>query len=279
MATRCSRPLAVQFAPWRLNNVVAKLSAEDLSSAPPSVDALDMMDGQVVIDRRFHGPPESANGGYVCGLMAGLIGPAGQGVEVTLRKPPPLETPLDVERRDGGQVVLLEGQTVVAEAHPASVEIDVPEPVTFDEAVAASKSYLGFQQHPFPTCFVCGPKRAKGEGLRIFAGNVPARDIVAAPWTPAEWLAGADAMVRPEFLWAALDCSGGIAFFPQLQGRSGVLGRIAAKLISPVRAGERLVAIGWRMGEERRKMYAGSALFSEDGDLRGFARATWIRLT
>jgi len=233
------------------------------------------MNEKVIIDRRFHGPPDSGNGGYVCGLLAGLIAPAGEAtVEVTLRKPPPLETPLDVARRDGGRAVLLDGEAVVAEAALASVELDVPEPVTFEEAVAASKSYLWFRDHPFPTCLVCGPGRAVGEGLRILPGNVPGRGIVAAPWTPDAWLAGADATVRPEFLWAALDCPGGIAFLPGLRG---VLGRMAAKLLSPVRPGERLVAVGWRMGEEGRKLYAGSALFSEDGGLRGIARATWIQ--
>jgi hypothetical protein len=52
----------------------------------------------IVIDRRFRGPPESGNGGYTCGLVAGRVdGPA----EVTLRLPPPLEEPLTVASGDG----------------------------------------------------------------------------------------------------------------------------------------------------------------------------------
>ena len=42
-----------------------------------------------------------------------------------------------------------------------------------DEAVAASATYPGFSAHPFPTCFVCGPERAEGDGLRLFPGRLP----------------------------------------------------------------------------------------------------------
>ena len=46
----------------------------------------------ITIDRRYRGPPTSANGGYVCGLVANAIGGSG---EVTLRAPPPLDQPLE----------------------------------------------------------------------------------------------------------------------------------------------------------------------------------------
>ena len=45
------------------------------------------------IQRRFCGPPNSGNAGYVCGMLARHITGA---AEVTLRAPPPLETELDV---------------------------------------------------------------------------------------------------------------------------------------------------------------------------------------
>jgi hypothetical protein len=38
------------------------------------------------------------------------------------------------------------------------------------------------------------------------------------------------------------------------------------------------VVIGWPVGEDGRKLYSGTALFSEGGELRAFARATWVRL-
>jgi hypothetical protein len=45
------------------------------------------MTGSLSVARRFCGPPDTGNGGYVCGLIAGFVeGPA----EVTLRLPPPV---------------------------------------------------------------------------------------------------------------------------------------------------------------------------------------------
>jgi hypothetical protein len=234
------------------------------------------MSQQVIIDQRFHGPPESGHGGYVCGVVAGLVGgPA----EVTLRRPPPLDRPLEVQRLEGGRVALRDGETVVVDGAPASVDIDVPEPVGFPDAEAASKSYIGFREHPFPGCFGCGPQRAEGDGLRIFAGWVEGRNIVAAPWTPDASLTDEDGTVPPEIVWASLDCPCGMALLKEPLERPILLGRLAARLLAPVRSGERCVIIGWPLGEEGRKLYAASALFSEGGQLRAFARATWVRLS
>ncbi len=235
------------------------------------------MSEQVIIDQRFRGPPESGNGGYVCGVVAELIGGT---AEVTLRRPPPLDRPLQVARLDNGGVALRDGETVIAEGAPASLEIDPRAPVSFTEAEEASRSFLGFRQHIFPTCLVCGPQRTEGDGLRIFPGPIPGRDIVAAPWMPDASLAGEDSTVRPEFVWAALDCPSGWAVFGDpSQGRPAVLGRLAARLIAPIQPSERCVVVGWPLGEEGRKLYSGTALFSADGELRAVARATWVRLT
>lgn len=209
----------------------------------------------------------------MCGVLGGLVGGT---AEVTLRRPPPLDTPLEVVRLDGGAVTLRDSGTVIAEGTPTSLEIDVPEPVSFDEATDAVKSYIGFRHHPFPTCFVCGPQRAEGDGLRIFPGRVRGREIVAAPWTPDPSLVDKDGQVRPEIVWAALDCPSGFAVMsPKTMA---VLGRLATKLLAPVRAGERCVVTGWPLGEDGRKLYSGSALFSADGDLRAVAKATWVRI-
>ncbi len=234
-----------------------------------------MMDEQVTIDQRFNGPPESGHGGYVCGVVAGLIGgPA----EVTLRRPSPLGRPLKVERVGARAIVLRDGETVIAEGAPASVAIEVPEPVSFPDAEAASKSYLGFVEHAFPTCFGCGPRRAEGDGLRIFPGRIEARNVVAAPWTPHASLAHADGTVRPEIVWASLDCPCAFALLRKPAEQLMLLGRLAARQLAPIRAEERCVIMGWPLGQEGRKLYAASALFSPEGELRAFARATWLRL-
>jgi len=209
-----------------------------------------------MIDGRFRGPATSGNGGYTCGLVAALVGnPA----EVTLSAPPPLDVPL---RIDGTSVWA--GATLVADARSASIGVVPPEPVSFDEAMSVAEPDLG---SPFPECFVCGHKRA--DGLRIFAGRVPGRDLVAAPWIPGEEHAA------PEFVWAALDCPG--AYATGVPGRGTVvLGRLAARVERVPHAGERCVVVGWSLGADGRKHFAGTALYGGAGDVVGVARAVWI---
>ena len=130
----------------------------------------------IIIDKRYCGPPNSGNGGYVCGRLARHI-PGG--AEVTLRAPPPLDKPLDVVATDDGLWELRDGATVVATGRPARVELARLETASFDEARAAELlTPIKPHEHPLPTCFVCGPARAKGDGLRIFAGPLgrPSRE-------------------------------------------------------------------------------------------------------
>ena len=210
------------------------------------------------IDARYNGPPGSGNGGYTAGMVAALLG--AQAAEVTLRAPPPLGRPL---RWDGSR--LWDGDAVVAEGHVTTVDVEPPPPVTFAAAEEASRRYPGFEEHAFPTCYVCGPERE--DGLRIFAAPVDGLDVVAAPWVPAE--------VAPELVWAALDCPGAIAV-----GWAGrgvfVLGRIAAEVVGLPRVGERCVVVAAPLGEDGRKLFAATALYGEDGRLLGRALETWI---
>jgi hypothetical protein len=139
--------------------------------------ARPMLDA-VVIDRRFNGPPDSANGGYTCGVLAGAIeGPA----EVTLGRPPPLERELRVER-DGERVLLLDGNELVAEAAAVEPDWDVPaSPPSLEEARAAvTGSPFLMRPRPFGTCFVCGNDREPDDGLSIFPGPLGGRDDLHA---------------------------------------------------------------------------------------------------
>jgi hypothetical protein len=45
----------------------------------------------ITVPHRFRGPSDSGNGGYSCGVIAAH---AGNPAEVTLRRPPPLDTPM-----------------------------------------------------------------------------------------------------------------------------------------------------------------------------------------
>jgi acyl-coenzyme A thioesterase PaaI-like protein len=235
----------------------------------------------IVIAPRFRGPPEAGNGGYLCGLISAHVdGPA----EVTLRRPAPLATDLAVERGDDGSVRVLDGPDLVAEGVrvPGGVATDPPSPVSIQVARAAgASSRLRFypSEHPFPTCFVCGPDRRPGDGLRIIVGRVAGRDLSADVWHPSPGLAHSDGTIRPEFLWAALDCAGGIgAAGDSFNCQPYVLGRLSARLLGPVTAGEPHVVVGWRLATEGRKIMAGSALFTAGGQAVAVARATWIRL-
>ena len=226
------------------------------------------MSETILVERRYRGPEESGNGGYTCGLVAALLdGDA----EVTLRLPPPLETPLRVERDDGGLRVL-DGETLVAEARQLPLELDPPARVTFARAAELSEAVPDDPNHPFPSCFVCGPGRDRGDALRL--RPAPAGEgRVASPWLPTAELAG-----RPEVVWAALDCPGAFAIDPRLERGVSVLGRLHGQVAATPEPGEHCVVVGWRLGAEGRKQFAGTALFGEGGRLLGLGRATWILL-
>lgn len=239
------------------------------------------MIGFITIGSRFCGPPHSGNGGYTCGLLAAYLdGPA----EVTLRRPPPLDRPLQVERDDEGTIRLVDGDALIAEAAQApELDLEDPVPIPLDEATAAgarSRFRLHPEEHPFPTCFVCGPDRSPGDGLGILVGPVSGRNELADVWQPEKTLAASDGQVRPEFVWAALDCSGGLGAIANasVKGPPFVLGRLAVRELAPVEVGEPHVVLGWRAAAEGRKLLAGSALLSASGRTVGMARATWIRL-
>jgi hypothetical protein len=216
----------------------------------------------LTIDARFNGPDGSANGGYTCGRIAQLLDGR---AEVTLRSPPPLERALVVER-DGDRLLIRDGETLVAEARPGSAELDVPQAPTWEEAQEAAARYPGFAEHAFPRCFVCGPERGPGDGLRVFAGPLGDRRF-AATWVPSE--------VRPELVWAALDCPGAIAVgFPD-RGET-LLGRFAVTIDELPEPNERCVVLAWPLGEDGRKLYAATALYGQGGRPLAKARATWI---
>ncbi|SFN37534.1 hypothetical protein SAMN05216289_11781 [Dokdonella immobilis] len=233
-----------------------------------------MAAGRFVISSRYCGPPGSGNGGYVCGRLAAYLrGPA----SVRLKAPPPLETGLDVESSDA-EARLKSGANVIAEARSAELDLESPTPPSFAEAEEASKAYIGFTQHPFPGCFVCGPQREMGDGLRIFPGWVASGSMVASPWVPDASLGDDSNKVRSEFLWAALDCTSGFAVMPAPQGKAMVLGELGVRIDRDLPTGEKCVALGWPLAFDGRKRHCGSAIFSGSGDLIAIARATWIEV-
>lgn len=218
----------------------------------------------VTVDGRFNGPRESGNGGYSGGLFASpLDSPA---AEVSLRSPVPLDQPLMLERQEDGSVQALHEGALIGEARALEgLELAVPEPIGLEEARAASERYRAPADGVFSQCFVCG--RAREDGFGVFAGPVEGRELAASPWTPFPWTAGAEGAVRPEFVWATLDCP--TYFASHLTGELtlSMLVRQRTQLHAPVPVAAEHVVIAWPIEAEGRKRLAGAAVLSAEGEL------------
>jgi hypothetical protein len=239
----------------------------------------------IVVDARFNGPPHSANGGYLSGLLSAFVDAGGAAevtavevaavgvaaVEVTLRSPPPLGVPLDVVLSEG-EADLRDGDTLLAHARGAQLHGTPPAFVPAATAREAASRYAGLQMHPFPGCFVCGLDR--DDGMALQPGPVSA-DTVAAYWQPDASLATGGA-IGWEFAWAALDCPGGWA--TDLGGRPMVLGRMTAQVTGVPAVGQPCVVVGEARGGEGRKAFTASALYTTDAEVLGYAEATWIAI-
>jgi hypothetical protein len=177
----------------------------------------------------------------------------------------------------GHNVRLFDEIGTIADAHPSEVKVKGPCRPSFREAESAVQHFSGFRHHIFPGCFVCGTDRPDGDGLRIFAGPVPGKKCVAAPWIPHPSLSAPNGIVKPEFIWAALDCPG---YFAVNQDRPGymLLGRLVAVITSEVKIGDKLVVIGWHIGSEGRIHYSGTELTTDSGIICGSAKATWVEV-
>jgi len=244
----------------------------------------------LVVPARFCGPPSSGNGGWTSGAMAEAVhghpadhATAWPAVTVTLRRPPPLDTPIPLLERDG-LTVAADGQGTVAEAHTTDAGLHEVEPVDVATARGAEASYAGWVSHPFPTCFTCGPAREPGDGLRIFPGPVGEIEgglLVAAAWTPAastseDYHAYHDDQRRTSLpiTWAALDCTGGWA--GDLAANPSVLGRMTARIDALPVVGEEHVVVGHFRGRDGRKLHTAATLYDADGRIVATAEHTWI---
>lgn len=229
---------------------------------------------EVIIAKRFCGPPNSGNGGYSVALLARELGFK---AEVTLKIPPPLDTPMQMLAHDGG-VRMMDGDVLVGEATPFYLNLDVLPPPSFDRAKAAEKNFRCYHEHSFPTCFVCGPERADGDALKLFTGtydNSPAEGMVAASWQPDDGFAGADGNIDPLYIISALDCPG---FFALPYRGKALLGRMQVNLMGEIAVGEQAVVAAWSTGHDGRKYYAASAVYNADGQAIATGNATWITI-
>jgi hypothetical protein len=244
----------------------------------------------LTIPFQFRGPPASGNGGYVAGAIAerfplGRAAPADTAVQVTLRAPIPLDTPMCLVCKGENHLHLVLDEQLIAEAEPVTLRLDVPAPPPHATALRARDASPSFTANinPLipggtgfhPVCVCCGADVAEGQGLRVFAAPVPGFDGVAAAWRPHGGFAGDDGCLPERLVWTALDCPGQFAYYAA-GIRTGLLGRMTARVLRPVPAQADYVVTGWRVGIERRKHFAGTALFDADGALCAYAQQTWI---
>lgn len=248
------------------------------------------------VPARFNGPPTSGNGGWTAGTVAEAASTLGAvpPVTVSLKAPPPLDVELALAPDDDGTGWTLTGPAggtgggtgddlVVAVVRPDAVlageDADPGPAVDLATARAAEASYGGLRGHPFPTCFVCGPDREPGDGLRIFPGRLPddAGERVAATWAPDPSVADSDGRVGTAVTWAALDCVGG--WSSDLENRPMVLAAMSAGLEprqAPPQAGSSYVVVGRHVRTEGRKTWTASGMYDDAGRLVARAQHLWI---
>jgi hypothetical protein len=228
---------------------------------------------RIRIDTAYSGLPGLAHGGYVAGLLTASL--AADSSRVRLRRPVPTSRALLLERPGPGHVELHDGAALLADGVAADVLLEVPEPVAPAEAAAASRRFPGAGRHPYPGCLVCGHEHPNG--LRVFAGPVSGRGVVAALWRPPESLAGEGGQLPPELVCAALDCTqlwSLMVHAPAATPDRVVTTVLETRLERPVVAGEPHVVIGWPSGRDWRRRLAGAAIFGPDGELCAAGRQT-----
>jgi hypothetical protein len=226
------------------------------------------------IPGRFNGPPDSGNGGYSCGVLAAFMdGPC----RIRLHVPPPLDAQLEIVDAGEGRLEMYDGDTLVGSAAPATEAIDIPAAPSLAQAREALTRFPGYHDHPLDTCFVCGPNREGHDGLGLFTGPVSDWDLLASTWVPAVDLLDQSGNVRPEVVWAALDCPGYFAAVGS-ELRMALLGELYAELRSPVPGEQDLVVYSWPISEDGRKLFAGAAIANAQGEVLACSRSTWIVL-
>ncbi|MBT8083582.1 MAG: hypothetical protein HKN35_05755 [Woeseia sp.] len=179
---------------------------------------------------------------------------------------------------------MINNDGIVATAIPATARVSITAVPDFDVACAASERTFPAALHKIPQCFVCGPGRNHGDGLRIHVGPVDPADsewsgTLAAPWVPAAALADGQGEVGAEFVWAALDCPTAYAC-GSLDGMPPVLlGRQTVSVARRPRAGEHCVVVATQTGHDGRKYFADAVLVGADGQQIAVCNAIWIEVS
>ena len=207
--------------------------------------------------------------------MAGLLAREFSGaVRGKLLSPPPLNTPMFIQKL-GAQLSLMHGDTIVAEAEQGTLtsrSLSCPDPALI---LSQREFFPTHQQHPLPSCFVCGPARSSDDGLNIFP--VPFDDHgVGSLWRPHKSVQDDAGRIPTEILWAALDCPG--YFAHQKTNTLMLLGSMTACVFSKPQADQMFTVCGWQTQQVGRKYYSTTAIFDENRLLCAQSEQIWITL-
>jgi hypothetical protein len=231
---------------------------------------------EVIVARQFRGPPNSGNGGYVCGILGKEIaGPA----TVILRALIPLDTALELNASGSGARLKARDGTLIAEAMRAISPLPVPPTAPTLEQARAAAERCQFIEKPFhPPCFTCSSIRAEGDGLRILPGQIQGAPDghIACVWIPHPSFSDSYGNIPQEIVWAALDCPGSLAWIVKTGLGGGLLGTMSAEVTRVPHAGEHTVVMAWPIEQNGRKFTSGVALFDARGALMALGSQIWI---
>lgn len=233
---------------------------------------------EIIVPRQFRGPPVTANGGYICGVLSNAVGGRGSAM---LRSGVPLDVPVTLTPSDDGGVVLsnAEGQPLGSAKPAADDAIPMPPaPPSVEDAKRYAAASRFAQKSLHRGCFSCCVEREAGEGLGVHVGQIEGAEpgVCAGTWTPHANFANPDGTIPDEITWAALDCSGSMAWWMKTDTPVGLLGTMAGEVLVKPRAGETYVVVAWADKVEGRKHFAGVALFDADGKVMARSGQIWI---
>jgi hypothetical protein len=238
----------------------------------------------IEISDKYCGPPMSGNGGYIAGITANKI--RNSAAVVKIKAPAPLNKSLIYSLNSNNNEINLlskDSKEVIAAAmEDSDFYMNLPElgQLSLDEIENPSEEYLGFRKHPFPTCFVCGPKRLPKDGMRIFSAKISDQfgfsHLHGAFWNPWKDLATADGKIRNEIIWSALDCPGGFAV-SYVEPCMIVLVKLRARILESIFTEVPYAILSWEMGRNRRQRIAGTAIYRiSDRKCVAYSEALWM---
>lgn len=250
----------------------------------------------ITIPTWANGPDDSGNGGWSAGLFAAQLGEAAvaEGIEVSLRVPPPLGRPLRVARTERGLDLFDDNASdepvLVATAEPADVSLDAPNSLLDIDSETAATASSGFpfrERHPFPRCICCGIARAPEErALNLHCGPFPgivsdegSQVFVDRWWTTPDFADEADPDVASvAATWSALDCPSAAPIADPDAPNPIVLARISVRVARRPAIDEPHVLAAWHVRSDGRKHFTRSVMQDEAGRTLAAADALWIEV-